>query len=191
MQSDKRYLSWCLRQSKGIKLVRPSENLVRAYVEKSRNALRAMEVNAKAGIVEWAVSAGYYAKYFSVYALLSEIGVKCEIHDCTIALFNYLFSDSVSPGIIRELYQSKEDRIEMQYFVREVKVDLYRLIAETRDFVFEMEKLMDGLNSERVGLLRNKLKNLMPASRISKSKFGTHPDLTPFKPEDEAWSHEL
>lgn len=27
--------------------------------------------------------------------------------------------------------------------------------------------------------------------RVPKSKFGAHPDLTPFKPEDEARSHEL
>ena len=80
-------MKWCLKQSKGIRLVKPSENLMKAYFQKSRNALKSMEVNAKSGITEWAVSASYYAKYFAVYALLSKIGVKCEIHDCTIALF--------------------------------------------------------------------------------------------------------
>jgi len=95
MQNDKRYLNWCLKQSKGIRLVKPSDNLVKAYLEKSRNALKSMEINAQANIVEWAVSASYYAKYFAVYALLSKIGVKCEIHDCTITLFEYLFCESV------------------------------------------------------------------------------------------------
>ena len=52
-----------------------------------------MEINAQAGLIEWAVSASYYAEYFEVYSLLSKIGVKCEIHDCTIALFDYLFSE--------------------------------------------------------------------------------------------------
>jgi uncharacterized protein (UPF0332 family) len=64
--------------------------LVKAYLEKSRNALKSMEVNAQASIIEWAVSASYYAKYFAVYVLLSKVGVKCEIHDCTITLFEYL-----------------------------------------------------------------------------------------------------
>jgi len=36
-------------------------------LEKSRNALKSMEVNAKAGITKWSVSAGYYAKYFIEY----------------------------------------------------------------------------------------------------------------------------
>ena len=92
---DKDYLSWCAGKDKGIKLVAPSENLVRAYLEKSRTAIKSMELNANAGITEWAVSASYYARYFAVYALMSKIGVKCEIHDCTIALFAYLFGDII------------------------------------------------------------------------------------------------
>jgi len=84
MRSDKRYLRWCKRQNKGIRIVNPSENLTKAYLEKSRNALKSMEVNANAGITEWAISTAYYARYFAVYALLSRIGVRCEIHDCTI-----------------------------------------------------------------------------------------------------------
>lgn len=165
MQGSRRYLTWCIEQSKGIRLVKPSRNLVRAYLGKSRNALKSMEVNAGAGIVEWAVAASYYAKYFSVYALLSKIGVKCEIHDCTIALFNYLFSDEVSSQIFQELQQSKEDRIEMQYYTREIKVNTEQLSSQTKNFVLEIEKMIDGLNSERIVLLQNKLKELMTASK--------------------------
>ena len=153
-------MKWCLKQSKGIRLVKPSENLMKAYFQKSRNALKSMEVNAKSGITEWAVSASYYAKYFAVYALLSKIGVKCEIHDCTIALFSYLFVDSVSSQVIQELKQSKEDRIEMQYYTREIKVDLEELMNQTKNFVLEMERIIDGLNSEIITSLQNRLKGL-------------------------------
>jgi len=160
MRDDRGYLKWCLKQSKGIRLVKPSENLMKAYFQKSRNALKSMEVNAKSGITEWAVSASYYAKYFAVYALLSKIGVKCEIHDCTIALFSYLFVDSVSSQVIQELKQSKEDRIEMQYYTREIKVDLEELMNQTKNFVLEMERIIDGLNSEIITSLQNRLKGL-------------------------------
>lgn len=67
MQSDKKYLRWCAEQNKGINLVKESENLQKAYVEKSKQALKSMEVNANAGINEWAISASYYAKYFIIY----------------------------------------------------------------------------------------------------------------------------
>jgi uncharacterized protein (UPF0332 family) len=102
MQDAKKHLKWCLKQNKGIKIIKPSENLTTAYLRKSRNALKSMEINAEASITEWAVSASYYAKYFAVYALLAKIGAKSEIHDCTIALFDYLFSDSIPEEIIKE-----------------------------------------------------------------------------------------
>jgi hypothetical protein len=43
----------------------PQQNpqlLVKAYLEKSRNALKSMEIKVQASLVEWAVSASYYAK---------------------------------------------------------------------------------------------------------------------------------
>lgn len=160
MQDNKRYLKWCLDQNRGIRQVKPSVNLVRAYLEKSRNALKSMEVNAKEGIIEWAVSAGYYAKYFAVYALLSKIGVKCEIHDCTIALFEYLFGRDVPPQIIQEFKKSKVDRIEMQYYTRKINIDLEKLMKRTKSFVLDIEKILDGLNSDRITELQNILQNL-------------------------------
>ena len=158
MRSDRDYLRWCLRQSKGIRLVRPSGNLAKAYLKKSRSALRSMKVNAENGIEDWAISAAYYAKYFSVYALLSNLGVKSEIHDCTIALFAYLFRGSVSPGLVEGLRRSKRDRVETQYYTGEVGLDLGEMSVETNRFVLEMEKVLDGLNTRRIAELRENLK---------------------------------
>jgi|GEM_PF-364989 len=183
MQDNKRYLIWCLKQSKGIGLVKPSENLVKAYLRKSRNAMKSMEVNAGVGITEWAVSASYYAKYFTVYALLQKIGIKCEIHDCTIALFDHLFHDSIPKPMIQELRRSKEDRIETQYYTQEIKMDLKQVMNETKNFVLEIERIIDGLNAERTALLQKQLREL--------SKFGAHPKMKPFTSKDEARTHEL
>lgn len=160
MHQNKRYLEWCLNQSKGIRIVKPSDNLLKAYLRKARSALKSMEVNAEVGIIEWAISTSYYAKYFAVYALLSKIGVKCEIHDCTIALFDYLFGDSIPQRLIQELKQSKEDRIETQYYTKEINVNMNKLIDQAKNFVVEIEKIIDGLNVERIKLLQKKLGSL-------------------------------
>jgi len=135
MENTEAYLKWCLKQQRGIRLGKPSENLVNAYLEKSRNALRSMEVNARESIIEWAVSASYYAKYFAVYALLSRIGVRCEIHDCTIALFEHLFGNAVNSKMINEFRKSKKDRIETQYYTRKVNVELDQLMISFRAFL--------------------------------------------------------
>jgi uncharacterized protein (UPF0332 family) len=165
MPSDREFLAWCLRQGKGVRITEPSENLAVAYVKKSRNALRSMEVNLKAGIYEWAVSASYYAKYFIVYALLQNIGVKCEIHDCTITLFSYLFGDQVPSELIVQLRESKDERIEAQYYTRETSVNMDAMIENTQGFMLKIEELMDGLNPEKVLLLQKKLREVAATKR--------------------------
>jgi len=165
MQDNRQYLKWCLRQKRGIRLIAPSDNLVNAYLEKSHNALKSMEVNAQANITEWTVSASYHAKYFAVYALLSKIGVKCEIHDCTIALFGYLFSTAEFHHLVRELRQSKDDRVDVQYYSRQIKVNLADLVQRAKQFVLQVEELVDGLNAEKGATLQQKLKELTQARR--------------------------
>lgn len=124
MQNNQRHLEWCLKQNKGIRVGKPSENLVRAYRQKSRNALKSMEINAQAGLADWAISASYYAQYFAVYSLLSKIRVKCQIHDCTITLFEYLFSGMMPKETLKDLQNSKNNRIEAQYYTQEIDADL-------------------------------------------------------------------
>ncbi len=167
MPDEKSYLKWCLKQGRGVRLVEPSENLVRAYQQKSRNALKSMEVNAREGIHEWAVSASYYARYFAIYALLQRLGIKSEIHDCTIALFNYLFHDNISSRLVEELKRAKEERVDAQYYTKEITVDEKQLVSDAKAFVLEIEKLVEGLNSEKILNLQKRLKELSSTTRLS------------------------
>jgi len=161
MSADKKYLKWCAKQRKGIKLVNESENLQKAYLKKSKTALQSMEVNANAGLDEWTISASYYAKYFVIYALLSRIGIKCEIHDCTIALFSYLFGNDILPQLMQDLRQAKEDRIDAQYYSAEIKIDSSVTVAKTKEFVIKIEEIIDGLNSQKIADIRKILKVIL------------------------------
>lgn len=60
MQDAKKSLMWCLRQSKGIRLVKPSENLARAYLEKSRNAVKRIEQSAFEHVMSMGDDLGNY-----------------------------------------------------------------------------------------------------------------------------------
>ncbi|MEM0118760.1 MAG: HEPN domain-containing protein [Conexivisphaerales archaeon] len=126
-------------------------------MRKSTNAIKAMEVNTEAGIMDWAVSAAYYAMYFAVYSLLSKVGIKCEIHDCTIALFEYLFGNIVKKGMVEEIKLAKKDRIESQYYVEERRVHVTGTIEKTKKFVLEVERIIDNLDQQQVANLRQKL----------------------------------
>lgn len=101
MSPNKKYLKWCTKQKKGIRIVPESATLQKAYLKKSGEALKSMNANAKEGIDEWVVSTSYYAKYFAVYALLSRIGIKCEIHDCTIPCLNIYLQVQFKPNLYK------------------------------------------------------------------------------------------
>ena len=98
---------------------------------------------------EWTISASYYAKYFVIYALLSRIGIKCEIHDCTVALFSYLFGSDILPQLMQDLKQAK-DRVDVQYYNAEVKIDSSATIVKTKEFVIKIEEIIDGLNPQKI-----------------------------------------
>ncbi len=153
-------LKWCLKAGSGIALVDPSENLAKAYLEKSKTATRTMEVTARAGITDWFVSAGYYARYFAVYALFSKIGIKCENHECTIALFEYLFAQRVPGEIIDELRASKSDRIEAQYYTAEINIDAEGVMAQTRAFILGIDKIIDGVRKNDIESMRQRVRLL-------------------------------
>jgi uncharacterized protein (UPF0332 family) len=96
--------------------------------------------------------------------LLSKLGVKCEIHDCTIAIFELLFKNSVSEEVIKDLRNSKEDRVEAQYYTKAIDVDLKQMTIKRKKFVLEIEKLIDGLNSEKTAELQKTLTTLIKTS---------------------------
>ena len=98
---------------------------------------------------EWTISASYYAKYFVIYALLSRIGIKCEIHDCTVALFSYLFGSDILPQLMQDLKHAK-DRVDVQYYNAEVKIDSSATIVKTKEFVIKIEEIIDGLNPQKI-----------------------------------------
>jgi uncharacterized protein (UPF0332 family) len=160
MKTDKQYLKWCARQSKGIRIVKESTNLQKAYLKKSNEALRSMQVNAKEGIDEWVISTSYYAKYFAIYALLSRLGIKCEIHDCTITLFGYLFADKL-PSFLEDLQQAKEDRVEAQYYTTSIPIDSQKIASKTKEFVLKIEEIIDSLNPQTISDIKSKLKKLV------------------------------
>ncbi|MGI0046277.1 MAG: HEPN domain-containing protein [Nitrosotalea sp.] len=161
MKPTKSYLKWCAKQNKGIKLVNASASLQKAYLKKSENAIKSMNANAKAGIDEWVVSTSYYAKYFAVYALLSRLGIKCEIHDCTLSIFEYLFLTEISAKAMQDLQQSKDDRVDAQYYTETIKTDQNALIADTKDFVLKIQEIIDKLTSSKIVTYQNKLKSAL------------------------------
>lgn len=162
MKSDD--LSWCIRQKKGLRLTKPSNNLCRVYLAKSKSSLNMLKSAIEKNEVDWIVSTSYYAKYFAFYALFSKCGFKCEIHDCTISAMKVLFVDTgiTEKKFYDELSESKDLRIDVQYYAYK-ELDRERIMKfanSAGDFVLEMERIIEKISKKQIDSVREKFSKL-------------------------------
>jgi len=67
---------------------------------------------------DWITTTAYYARYFALYALLMKMGIKSEIHDCSIAVAELLTEKGIlEEGLAKDTSNSKQARIDIQYYV--------------------------------------------------------------------------
>jgi uncharacterized protein (UPF0332 family) len=107
-------LSWCVKQAKGIKLIEPNMNLCQAYIKKAIDSLDVIQTSQSR---DWKIIAAYYAIYDSLYALLMQIGIKCEIHSCTLTVVESFLRKHFTPEDILFVQSAFFARIDAQYYV--------------------------------------------------------------------------
>jgi uncharacterized protein (UPF0332 family) len=158
-----RTIVWCLKQKRGIWIVQPNENLTKAYLKKAASALNIMNAALEIGEPDWITTTAYYARYFALYALLMKIGIKSEIHDCTIAVAMLLAEKGIlGKDLATDISNSKQARIDIQYYV-EKQLDQDRIksdVEKARTFVLILEKTIEDLEIDRIEEVRKHLNAL-------------------------------
>jgi uncharacterized protein (UPF0332 family) len=110
---------------------------------------------------DWIATTAYYARYFSLYALLMKIGVKSEIHDCTINVAKLLSKNGIlNPRLIDDVKKAKQTRIDLQYYVEKelAQTDIKNNVEASRKFVLELEQAIENIKPEQINNIRTQLK---------------------------------
>jgi uncharacterized protein (UPF0332 family) len=151
-------IGWCKRQKKGIRLTEPNENLCREYLESAEETLGVLrDIESKSNM--WLAATRYYCEYFAVYALLMRLGIKSEIHDCTIGLCRFLEKEGLAPrNTHKRLERDKKLRIDNQYYLKNIAVKID--FPELADFVLGMKNTANSLTFDRIGEIRSKIKRM-------------------------------
>lgn len=147
-----------LKKQKKLQIVESSEEICKAYLEKSEKSLKSSKATYKIKSYEDSVALSYYSMYYSILALFFRVGIKCENHAGTIILFEKVF------GVDNTLIQkAKTERVDKQYYVdfsvTEKEVDDMIKVAE--QFNSEIFNFIDGLTNEKINEYLNKLKELL------------------------------
>src|SRR3989344_8580951 len=140
-------IEWCIKKKEGLSLIEPNPNLSEGYVKKAEEALESMGVNI---IKDWKISTAYYTIYFSIYALLMKIGIKCEIHSCTIEFARQFLKEYFDHEEIEFLGDSLRARIDSQYYVdRTVPDRQYReMVRRTPEFLVKCKAVLARLDEK-------------------------------------------
>ena len=152
-------IDWCGKQPRGIKLVEPNENLAKEYIDIAEETLGILKtIIGKSNV--WLAATKYYFEYFTVYSLLMKLGIRSEIHECTIAVCDFLEKEGLVPkGTYKLLTYDKQLRIDNQYYVknRPVLIEYDDLV----DFFLSVKNTSGSVTMKQKGDIREKLKKLL------------------------------
>mgnify|MGYP001609420534 CR=1 FL=1 len=154
---------FCFKKASGLKLISPNENLIRVYKRKSKSALNILQSAIEKQENEWILDTSYYAKYFMVYALFMEVGIKSEIHDCTIFALKSIFQSAgfISPELCKDIEDSKDLRVGALYYDKDFgKNEILNKANTAPNFCLKVESLIDNLSKEDITKIRKRFEEI-------------------------------
>ncbi|MBI5393325.1 hypothetical protein HZA96_05640 [Candidatus Woesearchaeota archaeon] len=153
-------IKWCLGKREGLSLIEPNSDLAEAYIRKAEEALESIGVNV---IKDWKISTAYYTLYFSLYSVLTKIGIKCEIHSCTIAFAKRFLSEFFSEEDLAFTEDSLRARIDSQYYIdRTVPDEQYnKMVKNAPEFLVKCKSILIKLNENRINKIRMEFRNII------------------------------
>ena len=148
-------LTWCKNNKNGIKLISPNLDLCKEYMDSAEETLSLLkDVQTKSKM--WAATTKYYCEYFAVYSLMMKLGIKSEIHDCTIKLSKFLEEEGLLPkGTYDLLEYDKQLRIDNQYYLKNRKVEIGP--NEIRNFILTLKDKINSLTLDEITSIREKI----------------------------------
>ena len=152
-KTESNKLEWCCNKKNGITLIEPNDNLSDEYMKESDKTLDSLDlINDK-----WGLIMGYYACYNALYSLMMKMGIKSEIHDCSIELMKMIpqFSDD-DINFIKNL---KKDRIDAQYYLKDKVLDDK---GKEKEFVLKCKQIKGELDTPSI---REKLRRIIKGDK--------------------------
>ncbi|MBW2995237.1 HEPN domain-containing protein [Candidatus Woesearchaeota archaeon] len=136
-----------------IKETEPSQDVSKAYLEKSAKSHSSAKALLDIRNLEDSVAMAYYSMYHCLLSLLFRIGIKCENHAAAIIMLKKVFGlDNIL------ISKAKTERIDKQYYI-DFKVsesETQQAIESAEDFISEIKDFIDKLNNEKVKEYREK-----------------------------------
>ena len=101
---------------------------------------------------QFAVSACYYSMYYSLYTVLMRIGIKCEIHSCTLEFMKRILRDFYTGEDLEVIKKAFDCREIAQYYFDKVvaKEDEQLIMARAPLFLNKSKDVISRINNQDI-----------------------------------------
>src|SRR3989344_6831157 len=150
-------VKWCLKQKDGLELVTPNNVMADSYIKMAEESISILKGVEASKI--WTATTTYYIFYYSLYSLMLHIGIKCEIHSCSIEFMKkylHIFYDKEGAEMMEKAFSA---RIDLQYYANR-PVDS-KVIEETKryctTFFIKTKDIIAKITEEQIKNIRDAL----------------------------------
>ena len=153
-------IEWCLSQNHGIELIESNRNVSELYMIKSFDSLKALH---QVDVKSWKITTAYYAMYFALYSIMMRIGVKCEIHDCSLEFMNVFLTDMFNDDDFNLISMARDARLDLQYYVdKTISSERYdMIISHAEDFIYKCRKILSSLQEKEILMIRLNVQKIL------------------------------
>lgn len=152
-------ISWCKEQNKGLRLINPNDNLAEQYYKNAEESLRIGILIKDTGSNMWIATHKYYTEYLAAYSILMKIGIKSEIHSCTIEVIKILEEEKIlNISLSKYLEEDKYLRIENQYYLKNVRIELNPKLLS--DILLNVRSSLNSITNEQIKRIRAIIENI-------------------------------
>ena len=148
---------WCLRQKNGLELGEPSLDVSRSYLAMADESCIALNAAKQSRI--WSATISYYIFYYALYALMLRLGVKCEIHTCSLLFMKAYLQPFYTSDDVVAIEKAFQARIDAQYYsdrsVSEQSLDEVK--NSSIAFLTKTKGLVESLSIEKTQEIRTLL----------------------------------
>jgi uncharacterized protein (UPF0332 family) len=154
-------IKWCAKINDGIKIIEPNKNTSKSFLEQAKSSLLGVQRDLENNDLLWATVKIYYAEYYSVYAFLQRIGIKCENHSCALLLAKELLDSII---VIDSISLHRKNRIDSQYYLKIGKRGEVEQMLKTAKIIYaQFDNLLSNINEKDVKEYRKNFLNLINA----------------------------
>jgi len=161
-------VKWCLCIKNGIGVIEENENLSKAYLKKAEDSLKVLSQISESR--EWKITSAYYSMYFSLYSILTKIGIKCENHSCSIAFMREFLADYFEKEYIKNIEEAKRLRVDALYYAdREIINEEYNnLLNNAPLFFIKCKEVLIKIKEKDINMIREKIIKLEKSIKENK-----------------------